>query len=139
MDGRMLSSPIASDRQEDKMSATAGQLDTAALRRAIESRDAATQAAMFAPDAEVVMVDKDHPPSDPLHVAGTDAIRAMLDDVCSRDMTHEVTHMVSDPSSAAYTVACRYADGTRVFCAVMLDVQGGRITREEGVQAWDDA
>ena len=121
------------------MSATADQLDMDALRRAIESRDAAAQAAMFAPDATIVMIDQEHPPSRPQTLHGLDAIRAMLDDVCSRDMTHTVTHAVAGPGAAAYTIACRYADGTRVEIAALLDVRDGRITHQEGVQAWDAA
>jgi ketosteroid isomerase-like protein len=119
------------------MSATADQLDLDALRRAIESRDAAAQAAMFAPDATVVMIDHEHPPSRPQRIEGIDAIRMMLADVCSRDMTHHVTHAISGPGAAAYTIECRYADGTRVEVAAMLDVRDGLITHQEGVQAWD--
>lgn len=122
------------------MSATApGQLDLDALRRAIESRDAAAQAAMFAPDATVVMIDHEHSPSRPQRLEGREAIRAMLDDVCARDMTHEVTHAVAGPGGAAYTIACRYADGMRVEVAAVLDVRDGLITHQEGVQAWDAA
>jgi len=122
------------------MSATApGQLDLDALRRAIESRDAAAQAAMFAPDATVVMIDSAHSPSNPQRVEGREAIRAMLEDVCSRDMTHEVTHAIAGPGGAAYTVACRYADGMRVEVAAVLDVRDGMIIHEEAVQAWDEA
>jgi hypothetical protein len=118
---------------------TSGQLDVEALRRAIEARDAAAQVALFAPDAELIMIDKAHPPSMPEEIKGTAAIRASIEDVCARDMTHRVTHMVSGPGSAAYTVACRYADGTQVRSAMMLDVgDDGLIVRQEGVQAWDE-
>jgi ketosteroid isomerase-like protein len=122
------------------MSTTApGQLDLDALRQAIESRDAATVAGFYAPDATVVMVDQEHPPSSPYRFEGIDAIRGMLDDVYSRDMTHEVTHAVGGSGGAAYTVACRYSDGMRVEVAAVLDVRDGRIVHEEGVQAWDPA
>lgn len=119
---------------------TSGQLDVEMLRRAIEARDAAAQVAMFAPDAELIMVDQAHPPSMPEEVRGTAAIRARLEDICARDMTHKVMRMVSGPGSAAYTVACRYADGTQVRSAMMLDVgDDGLIMRQEGVQAWDES
>lgn len=121
------------------MGATAGMLDLDALRRAVESRDAAAQAAMFADDATVTMVDHDHPPSSPQRLQGRAAIRAMLDDVCSRDMTHRVTHALASPDGVAYTVACRYADGMRVEVALVADVRDGMITHQEGVQAWDPA
>jgi ketosteroid isomerase-like protein len=122
------------------MSTTAsGQLDMEALRRAIESRDAAAVAGFYAPDATVVMIDHEHPPSRPIRLKGIDAIRAMLDDVYSRDMTHEMTHAVGGAGGAAYTVACRYSDGMCVEVATILDVRDGHIVHEEGVQAWDPA
>ncbi len=114
------------------------QLDLDALRRAIESRDAAAQVALFAPDAEIVMVDKEHPPSDPVRLQGVDAIRAMIEDVCARDMTHEVAFALATPEGAAYTLRCRYPDGTRVQCAALLETRDGLIVRQEGVQAWDE-
>ena len=121
------------------MSTTANQqLDLGALRRAIESRDAAGQVALFAPDAEVVLVDKENTPSNPVRVQGIEAIRAMIEDVCARDMTHEVTHAISSPDGAAYTLRCRYPDGTRVQCMALLETRDGKIVRQEGVQAWDE-
>lgn len=122
------------------MSTTASdQLDFSAFKRAIESRDPAAIAGFYAPDATVVMVDHEHPPSSPHRLEGIEQIRAMLDDVFTRDMTHEITHGVSGDGGAAYTVACRYSDGMRVEVATVLDVRDGRIVHEEGVQAWDAA
>jgi ketosteroid isomerase-like protein len=121
------------------MSATTQQFDLDALRRAIESRDAAAQVAMFADDAEIVTVDKQHPPSNPLRAQGIDAIRALIEDVCARDMTHELTRTVSGPDGAAFVLQCRYPDGTRVFCATLLELRDGKIVRQEGAQAWDEA
>lgn len=124
--------------KEATMSATSQQFDLDALRRAIESRDAAGQVALYADDAEIVTVDKDHPPSRPLRVQGIDAIRALIEDVCARDMTHELTHTVSGPGGAAFVLQCRYPDGTRVFCATLLELRDGKIVRQEGAQAWDE-
>jgi ketosteroid isomerase-like protein len=115
---------------------TAG-FDLRALRAAIESRDAAAQAALFADDAEVVMVDRDHPPGAPQVLRGMAEIRPMLEDVAGRDMTHDVQAAVTDGEQAAYVLACRYADGTRVLVSTMLELDGGRIVRQVGVQAWD--
>lgn len=120
------------------MSATAGQLDLAALREAIESRDAAALAALYSRDADMMMVDYQHPPGKPMHLHGISEIRGMLDDICSREMTHEVTHAVAGPSGAAFTEMCRYPDGTRVMFASVCEVRDGRITHQEGVQAWDE-
>lgn len=121
------------------MSTTSQQFDVEKLRRAIESRDAAGQVALYAPDAEIVLVDKEHTPSNPVRVQGTEAIRAMIEDVTARDMTHEVTHAVAGPAGVAYTLRCRYPDGTRVQVAALLETRDGLIVRQEGVQAWDEA
>ncbi len=120
------------------MSATTGGLDLDALKRAIEQRDAEGMLALYAPDAEVIMVDHLNPPSRPRRLSGIEQIREMVEDVCARDMTHEITRAVGDADMAAYTEACRYADGTRVLCTALLDVRDGRIARQEGVQAWDE-
>lgn len=37
----------------------------------------------------------------------------------------------------ASTQACAYPDGTRVFCAAMIELAGGKITKQTVVQAWD--
>jgi ketosteroid isomerase-like protein len=118
---------------------TASGFDMGALRQAVEGRDAAAQAAMFADDAEVVMVDGEHGPSAPQTFRGRDEIRAMLDDMCARDMTHHVDHAIAAGDEAAYTVACEYPDGMRVLCATTLELRDGRIARQVGVQAWDAA
>ena len=35
----------------------------------------------------------------------------------------------------AFTQACTYSDGTKVSCAAMLDIEGGKIVRQTAVQA----
>jgi hypothetical protein len=119
------------------MSSTAGQLDFDRMRQAIESRDSAALASFYAPDADLTMVDHQNTPSNPQRLQGSDAIRALFDDICGRDMTHEVTHAVVGPDGVAYTEECVYPDGTRVLLASVLDVRDGQIVHQEGVQAWD--
>jgi len=112
-------------------------LDVAALTRAIESRDAAGQLAVYAPDAELVLVDALNPPSHPNVIRGADAIGAHLSDVCERDMTHQVRGIVTDPGHIAFEVGCRYSDGTQVLCMCQAELEDGRIVRQHTVQAWD--
>ncbi len=69
---------------------------------------------------------------------GTQEIRGWLEDVCGRDMTHRITHTVQDDGGVAFTEACRYPDGTAVPCAALLEVRDGRVTRQVGIQAWDE-
>lgn|SRR3954447_8585282 len=116
---------------------TTSTLDVTALARAIESRDAAGQLAAYAPEAELVLVDANNPPSRPSVFRGTDAIGAHLSDVCERDMTHQVRGIVTEPQRIAFEVSCRYADGTQVWCMCQAEVEDGRIVRQHTVQAWD--
>src|SRR5580704_11798673 len=81
--------------------------DAAAFRRAIEERDTATLLALYADDAELVVVDRDAQPSRPRVLTGVGEIGA-------------------------------YLDGRKVRGAAGLDLRGGRIARQSGVQAWDE-
>jgi ketosteroid isomerase-like protein len=112
-------------------------LDLEALRRAVESRDAAAQAANYADDAVLEAVDHENPPSKPRTLRGREQIAALLADVCARDMTHQVLGAMTDREHAAIQVACTYADGTRVLCSSFYELRDGRIVRERLVQAWD--
>ncbi|MEV6768837.1 nuclear transport factor 2 family protein [Nocardia sp. NPDC051030] len=116
---------------------TATGFDLETFRRGIEERDAAALRTLYAEDAEISLVDHLHPPSNPLVLHGRDQIGAYLDDVCARDMTHELHHVVADGTTVNFLESCLYADGTRVLCAATLDLADGRIVRELGVQAWD--
>ncbi len=115
--------------------ATGIQVDT--LRRGIEDRDAETLLGLYTDNAELRIVDREHPPSHPAVWRGRSEIAAYLNDLCARDMTHHLERVVVDDAHAAVVKACRYPDGTRVLCHAMLELAAGRITRESGVQAWD--
>jgi hypothetical protein len=119
------------------MSITTG-FDLETFKRAIEERDASTQLAMYAEDAEVTLADRITPPGSPRVLHGKAEIQAWLEDVCGRDMTHRVGHTVRDDTGAAFTEACLYPDGINVLCATVLEVKHGLIARQVGVQAWDE-
>ena len=111
--------------------------DLDGLARAIEARDAAGQAALYAPDALLTTIDATTGPSNPSVLRGREAIGGSLDDVCSRDMTHEVRFAVQSGDKAAISVGCRYADGMRVHCMATLKLRDGLIAEQTTVQAWD--
>ena len=117
---------------------TATAFDLAALRRAIEQRDAAGQLALYAPDAEVRLVDKIATPGKPRVMRGRDEIAAWVEDVCARDMEHRVEQPVLSGDRAAFVETCRYPDGTNVLCMAVLELAGGRIVRQTAIQAWDE-
>src|SRR5256885_8945212 len=110
----------------------------AALKRAIEERDIEGQVALYTDDATVELVDRLNPPGAPRVLRGTKDIRAWVEDVCSRQMTHRIELEVVAEDGAAFTEACRYPDGTRVLCAAVLKLRDGKIARQVGLQAWDE-
>jgi SnoaL-like domain len=106
--------------------------------RAVEGRDSETQLAMYAPDAIVTIADRITQPGAPRVLHGASEIRDWIEDVDGRDMTHAVGHAVGDGRGAAFTEACRYPDGTNVLCATVIELDGGLISRQTVVQAWDE-
>lgn len=124
------------------MSTTSTAANTFDLRRfvrATEERDASTQLSMYAPEAIVTVVDPTAPPRSPRIISGRDQIKDWVEQVTSRDMTHAVGHTVADEHGAAFTVNCRYPDGTRVLCSAVLELEDSLIARETVVQVWDQS
>jgi ketosteroid isomerase-like protein len=117
---------------------TPSTVSIAELKRAIEGRDAKALASFYADDAVVRIIDRDNPPSRPLELKGKAAIAAYYDDVCGRAMTHRIESGVANGNTLAFTQACSYSDGTKVFCAATLELLGGKIVRQTAVQAWDE-
>jgi ketosteroid isomerase-like protein len=112
-------------------------VSAAELTRAIEGRDAEALASFYADDALLRIIDQDNPPSKPREFKGKRAIASYFDDVCSRAMSHHIESSVTNGQTLAFTQACTYPDGTKVFCAAMLDIKDGKIVRQTAIQAWD--
>jgi SnoaL-like domain len=106
--------------------------------RAAEERDAATQLSMYGPDAVVTIANKISQPGAPRVLRTREEVKAWLDDMYSRDMTHSVRHRVLDDTGAAYTQACRYPDGTNVLCSTVIELDGGTISRQTVLEVWDE-
>ena len=117
---------------------TTTSFDLERFARAAEQRDAATQLSMYGPDATVTIADKVSQPRSPRVLRTHDEIKAWLEDMYARDMTHSVQHTVKDDTGVAYTQACRYPDGTNVLCATVIGLDGGLISEQTVVQAWDE-
>lgn len=111
--------------------------DLAGFVRATEERDADQLAAQYAEDATVTIVDVDHQPRSPRILSGRPEIRAWLEDVSSRDMTHKVVDPVQDADRVALTEECRYPDGTNVLCSCTARLRDGLISEQRVVQVWD--
>jgi ketosteroid isomerase-like protein len=110
----------------------------AAIKRAIEGRDGRMLASFYADDAIVRVIDRNNPPSRPREVRGRSAIANFWGDICGRAMTHEVSFNVAEGDRLAFSQACAYPDGARVFCLAMVELKGGRIAQQTLVQAWDE-
>jgi hypothetical protein len=107
--------------------------------RAAEERDASTQLSMYGSDAVVRIANKISQPGSPRVLRGREEIKDWLEDMYARDMTHSVKHRVLDEAGAAYTQACRYADGTNVLCATVIELDGGVISGQTVLEVWDEA
>lgn len=107
--------------------------------RAAEERDAATQLSMYGPNAVVTINNKISQPGTPRVLSTREEIKAWLEDMYARDMTHAVKHRVLDESGAAYTLACRYPDGTNVLCGTVIELEDGVISRQTVLEVWDES
>ena len=113
--------------------------DLARFARAAEERDAVTQLSMYGPAATVTIIDKITQPGSPRVLSTREEIKSWLEDMYGRDLTHSVGHRVLDDTGAAYTVACRYPDGTNVLCATVITLDGGQIADQTVIQVWDES
>jgi hypothetical protein len=126
-----------STTKEAQMS-TITTFDLARFARAAEERDAATQLSMYGSDATVTIVDKITQPGSPRVLRTHDEIKDWLEDLCGRDMTHKVSHRVGSDDGAAFTLTCRYPDGTQVLCASVIKLNSGQVSDQTVVQVWDE-
>jgi len=110
----------------------------ASIKQAIEGRNGRMLASFYADDALVRVIDRNNPPSKPREIKGRAAIDIFWDDVCSRAMTHKVEALVADGNRLAFSQACSYPDGAKVFCLSVLELKDGMISRQTAVQAWDE-
>ena len=111
--------------------------DLSTLKRSIEGRDARALSALYAPDATLTVMDVNSPPRSPRTISGQQAIADYYADVCGRDMTHEMVAGMLDDAHLAYTQACAYPTGAKVYCSAMADVVDGKIRKQTNVQVWD--
>lgn len=117
---------------------TASGLDFEALRRAAEHNDAGLLASLYAEDAEVLIVNRETPPSSPHVPHGNEQIAEYLKDACSRDVESRIEDEVIGEERTAFNEVCKYPDGTRVLGATTLEMRGGKIARQVSVEAWDE-
>ena len=109
-----------------------------AIKRAIEGRDGRMLASFYSDDAMLRVIDRNNPPSKPREVKGKSAIATFWDDICSRAMIHKVDTSIAEGNRLAFTQACAYPDGAKVFCVALIELKDGKIAQQTVVQAWDE-
>jgi ketosteroid isomerase-like protein len=109
-----------------------------ALRAGFRLRDAALLAALYREDVEYVVVNRNNPPSKRLVIRGREGVRRLFEDMCSREMTHDVSQAIVAAGSIAFVTTCRYPDGCCVMGISRATVEDGLISREFSVDCWDE-
>jgi ketosteroid isomerase-like protein len=128
----------ATAEKDKPMTTPSDGISVANLKRAIEGRDAKALASFYDDSAVLQIIDRENPPSKPRQLKGLTEIAAYFDDVCGRAMTHRIDSGVADGNNLAFTQACAYPDGTKVFSAAMLELKDGKVIRQTAVQVWDE-
>ena len=110
----------------------------AAIKQAIEGRDGVRLASFYTDDALMRIIDRNNPPSKPHEVKGKAAISRHWEDICGRAITHKIETSITEGNRIAFTQACAYPDGAKVFSQAMVELRDGKISQHTLVQAWDE-
>jgi ketosteroid isomerase-like protein len=124
--------------KENAMTTITDTVTCAAIKHAIERRNGGMLADFYADNAVLRVVDRNNPPSRPREVKGRSAIATFWEDICSRVMTHKVEMTIAEGDQLAFTQACTYPGGAKVFCIAALKLGRGKIIEQTLVQAWDE-
>ena len=108
-----------------------------AFKRAAEAKDTSALLDLYADDAELIDVNKRQPPASPMTLHGRDELRKMYESI-PRELVHHVGDEVLSDGRMAFSYACDYPSGQKVFGVHICDVRDGKITREVVAESWDD-
>jgi ketosteroid isomerase-like protein len=111
--------------------------DIGALKRGYEEWDIEALLALYAPDVELIQIDRDNPPSAPRVRHGKDVLRGMFEHCAAAGVTATVDHAVADPERAAATITCEFPGGRKVVANAILELEDGRIVAERDVLSGD--
>ncbi len=128
----------ARGREDVRADRPSGDVLLDALRSGYRDRDVQKVMSAYAEDVECTVVNRNNPPSRPLVLRGRAALRRMIEDICSREMTHGIRDVVAGEGSLAYRVECRYPDGCNVVGLYMATIEKGLIVREYSIDCWDE-
>ena len=109
-----------------------------ALRRGYQGRDAALLASIYAEDAEFTICNRNNPPAKRLVLRGREAVRRMFEEMCAREMTHQIADVTVGEGTIAFSAHCRYPDGCQVVGLNIATLRKGLIVSEINVACWDE-
>lgn len=103
------------------------------LQQAINNRDVNLLLSLYADDAELCIIDDNHPQKEPVWMRGREAIAQHYDRLFSKPVSHRVDSQVIGDDQVAYTEACEFADGRRALLSATIELKDGYIYREVDV------
>jgi ketosteroid isomerase-like protein len=108
-----------------------------AFRAAMEGQDFDALESCYAEDAVYVSYSERNRPSSAEELCGRQAIgRAFRD--APGELTHELQDEVAGENRFAFTLKCTYPTGELVMATSVCEVRDHLITRQTGVEAWDE-
>ena len=111
-------------------------IDIEALRPAYEQRGVDLMLGFYADDAQLRIVNRLHPPSNPYELRGKDQIAEFQSRIFARDMKHRLEREVVGENRVAFHVACEYPSGERLLDAMVLELDdNSKIVRHLEIQA----
>jgi ketosteroid isomerase-like protein len=87
----------------------------AAIKHAIETRNANMLSKLYTDDATLRVIDYNNPPSKPHEVRGRNAITTFWDDICGRAMTHKIDINATEGDRLTFSQSCTYPGGQGVL------------------------
>jgi hypothetical protein len=106
--------------------------------QAVEERDLDHQATQYAPEAEMLVIDPDNPPSAPQQLHGRPAIHAWLLHTDPRRLGLRVTDLVDGGDRVAFTERWHHQDGTTAVATSTVEIDDALITMRHTILIWDD-
>jgi len=111
--------------------------DFTGFARAMANLDAAAWVGFFADDAEWVEYKHTHPPRSPRVIRGKAEIGAFVERICGGGVQLTVEDHVVGLSRASFRLWVTLSDGRRIIEHVIIHHDGGKVTRQVDVEAWD--
>ena len=108
-----------------------------AFRGALDAKDYDALESCYAEDAVYLGYSERNRPSSAEALRGPEAIGRLFRDAPA-DLTHEIVDEVVGEARFAITLRCTYPTGELVLGTTICEVRDGLITRQTGVETWDE-